>query len=178
MSLPTDEHLIAQIILYDDHKSFEELIGRHQNDIRNLLLKLVNFNNGDVDDLSQEAFIRVYKYLKTFKGDASFKTWIYTITYRVFIDAQKKNNKYYQLKSEKKIINGRPIKVQPRMDSKMDAEIIISCLRPEEKVAIQLSYLQGFTHKDIAAILECPIGTVKSHINRGKERIRKLYKTK
>jgi len=177
MSEVSDEYLISQIILFDDHKSFEILVGRYQNEIRNLLLKLVNFNTRELDDLSQEVVIRIYKYLKTFKATSSFRTWTYTITYRVFIDAQKKKNKYNQLKIDSKKILEHSSNIQPKLESKMDAEIVISCLRPEEKVAIQLSYLRGLSHKDIAEILDCPIGTVKSHINRGKERIRKLYKS-
>ena len=176
MSKTSDEYLISKIILYDDHQAFRELIGRHQNDIRNLLLKLVNFNDRDLDDLAQETIIRIYKYLKTFKGQSSFKTWLYTITYRVFIDANKKGKKYRQLKNEEEKVSLQKKEAYSKIDSKIDAEITISCLRPEEKVAIQLSYLQGFSHKEIAEILDCPIGTVKSHINRGKQRIRKFYK--
>jgi len=177
MSKDSEEYLISQVILFDDHLAFKELIGRHQSDIRNLLLKLINFNESELDDLTQETIIRIYKYIKTFKGASSFKTWIYKITYRVFIDAQKKRKKYHELKSKKEQVDGKYTNAHPKMDSKMDAEIIIACLRPEEKVAIQLSYLKGFSHKDIAKILDCPIGTVKSHISRGKERIRRVYKS-
>ena len=176
MSKHTQEYLISQVILYDDHKAFEALMSKHQNDIRNLLLKLTNFNESDVQDLSQESILRIYKYLKSYKGSASFTTWIYKITYRVFLDAQKAKGKYQQMKMDKTKMHEKKQIVHPHIYKQMDAEIIIACLRPEEKIAIQLSYLKGFSHADIAEILGCPLGTVKSHINRGKERIRNNFK--
>lgn len=59
---------------------------------------------------------------------------------------------------------------------KLDVERMISILRPEEKIAIQLSYVQGFSHKEISMVLDCPLGTVKSLIKRGKERIARQFK--
>lgn len=146
----------------------------HQSGIKNLLLKLLSFNEHELDDLFQETCIKVYRSLKDFRSEASFSTWLYRITYHTFLSNQKKRNTYQshvQRLSSTSV--ERPVRSQ---DFRLDAEKMIAILRPEEKVAIQLSYIEGFTHKDIASILDCPIGTVKTHIKRGKERIAKSFR--
>lgn len=60
-----------------------------------------------------------------------------------------------------------------QIDAELDFQQVISILRPEEKVAIQLAYVKGMTHAQVAEVLDCPLGTVKTLINRGKDRIRK-----
>lgn len=172
----SEEFLIAQVILYDDHSAFAELIKRHQSGMRNLLLKLVNFNNQDLADVSQETFIKVYKNLRTFRKESSFSTWLYRIAYRSFLDWNDKKKRYGNLKKSSAQVRLDQRTMEQAGDSKMDAETVISCLRPEEKIAFQLSFLQGFSHKEIAQVLECPIGTVKSYLLRGKQRIRNNFK--
>lgn len=120
----------------------------------------------------------MYKHLKSFKGECSLSTWCYKVAYRVFLDAQKKKKKQQKLKEIRKNEIKHPLSVGSNIDQILDAEKVISCLRPEEKTAIQLSYIQGFSHKEISLIMDCPIGTVKSHISRGKKRIQSIYKHK
>ena len=175
MSNQSEEYLISRIILYDDHKAFEQLMKIHQNGLRNMLLKLVDFKQAELDDLTQESFIKIYKNLKSFKGESAFSTWVYQIAYRSFLDSTKKNKRYQTLKDQSASQAYQTTNTPAQQDNRMDAERMISCLKPEEKAAIQLSYIQGFSHKDIAQILDCPLGTVKSLIKRGKERIQKKF---
>ncbi len=170
-----EEHmLLSKVLLYDDHKAFEQLLKAHQNGIKNLLLKLLDFNDGEVDDLFQETCAKIYKSIKQFKGTSSFATWSYRIAYNNFLNAHKRKKRFQMMKEL------LPTKKSPRTDyqndKKMDIERMILILKPKEKVAIQLSYIQGFSHKDIATILDCPIGSVKSLIKRGKERIATNFK--
>lgn len=171
-----NEHqLISRIILYDDHKAFEMLMNLHENGIKNLLLKLLNFNDSELDDLFQDTSTKIYRSIKNFKGDSKFATWVYKITYTTFLNHYKKNHRFQNLKEIH--TENNVSKIEPAQDVKMDVEKMISILRPEEKVAIQLSYIQGFSHKDIAVVLNCPVGTVKSQIKRGRERIANTFKT-
>ena len=143
----SEEVLISRIIVYDDHRAFEELIKIYQNGIKNFLLKLCDFNNRDVDDLFQETCIKIYKSMKDFRGDSSIRTWMFSIAYRTFQNATKKKSGYRRL--IERVAPTFKRETYPKSDFKLDAEIIIRALRPEEKAAIQLSYLEGFSHKDI-----------------------------
>lgn len=157
-------------MVYNDHKAFAMLVARHEGDVRNFLLKLCGFDRDQVDDLAQETFIRVYKYLRSFKANAKFSTWLYRIAYNVYLDSKKKGTKNMNRAPEEYEASYNPEKA---LDAKLDFDTVISILREEEKVAIQLSYVKGMSHKEIATVLNCPIGTVKSHISRGKDKIRK-----
>ena len=75
----SDSILIAKIIVYDDHLAFKKLVERYQSDIRGLLFRLTNGNADIVDDLAQECFIRIYKYLSSYNAKAKFKTWLFNI---------------------------------------------------------------------------------------------------
>lgn len=171
MQQKKDADLISRIIVYDDHRAFQQLIERYQKEVRNLLLKLTGFNEQEVDDLAQETFIRVYKYLKTYKANAGFSTWLYRIAYNVYLEAQRKQAKKQSVESESALTSNYNPEAQ--LNSKMDAKTVLKVLKPEEQVAIQLAYIEGMSHADIAKVLDCPLGTVKTHIKRGKERIRK-----
>ncbi|MDA3907409.1 MAG: sigma-70 family RNA polymerase sigma factor [Bacteroidales bacterium] len=90
MSL-SDSILLTKVILKDDHLAFKKLIERYQSDIRGLLLGLTHGNKDITDDLAQESFIRVYKYLSSYRAKAKFKTWLFRIAYNVFYEYCNKN---------------------------------------------------------------------------------------
>lgn len=170
-----EEHiLISKVILYNDHKAFEELLAAHQNGIKNLLLKLLNFNDTEMEDLFQDTCTKIYRNIKQFKGASNFSTWVYRITYNTFLNAHKRKERFRKIKEIIPIL--KPNRTDLQQDMEMDIKRMITILRPEEKAAIQLSFILGFSHKDIAHIMDCPIGSVKSLIKRGKERIVNNYK--
>ena len=161
--------LISKVIAYNDHRAFEKLISLHQNGLKNFLLKLLNFNENEVDDLYQETCSKIFRNLKRFRGDSTFKTWSFKIAYNTFLNHKKKDRNIQTLKHN--LSKTEETTNQNVQDMKIDLEAMIKILRPEEKAAIQLAYIQGLSHKDISVVLECPLGTVKSLIKRGKEKI-------
>ena len=175
MERQEEYNLISKVILYDDHHAFEALMEVHQNGIKNLLLKLLNFNERELDDLFQDTCTKIYRHMKSFKGASSFATWAYRIAYNTFLNAHQRQNRFQTLKD--KLTFKKAQHTIAQQDRQMDIEKMIAILRPEEKAAIQLAYIQGFSHKDVAEILDCPVGTVKSYIKRGKERIAKTFNT-
>ncbi len=174
MSEATDEFLISRIVVFNDHKSFKILLERYHGPMRNLLMKLTNFDEEMTNDLLQEVGIRIYTGLKSFKGKSSLNSWIYRIAYNVFIsEHSKRQRRGNQIEVLSKSVDVTSI---TQSEQNIDLNILISFLKPEEKLAIQMSYIEGYSHKEIAEILQCPLGTVKSHIKRGKERIRRQLK--
>ena len=167
MSL-SDSILITKVIIRNDHAAFKILIERYQSDLRGLFLRLTNGNKDITDDLAQETFIRVFKYLSGFKANAKFKTWLFRIGYNVFYEYCEKN----------KIINTYSTEIEHEVyetKHNMDFETALKVLNHNEKTAITLYFEKGFTHKEIAKITLQALGTVKTNILRGKEKLKIFY---
>ena len=165
----SDAYYISQVLLFDSHKAFEKLVIKYQPLIRRLFLRLTLGDQSLADDLAQETFIKFYKYIHSYKATAKFSTWLYRIAYNVFLD-YKKSEKGVKEELSDHLVYYRDDKM---IDSKIDVEALLVVLNEEERWAISLSYLEDMTHEKIAAIMDCPLGTVKSYILRGKEKLRK-----
>jgi RNA polymerase sigma-70 factor (ECF subfamily) len=166
----SDKSLIALVLFNNDHRAYEKIVVKYQSDVRGLFIKLTNGNKALADDLAQDTFIRAYKYLKSFKATASFSTWLYRISYNVFID---------HTKSVKKTddIDGYDCISEDDKDvsSEIDMQNALKVLSENEKIVILLHYDKGYSHNEIAKIMNIPLGTVKTNILRAKEKLKKYY---
>ena len=99
----TDADLVARVLVDDDHHAFAELVRNHQSAIRGLLRQLTRSDLALADDLAQETFLRAYKHLRSFRGEAKFSTWLYTIVYRTCLRYIKRN-KTIQLNNEEETL--------------------------------------------------------------------------
>jgi RNA polymerase sigma-70 factor (ECF subfamily) len=166
----SDMSLIAMVLLNNDHRAYEKLVKKYQSDVRGLLIKLTNGNNALADDLAQDVFIRAYKYLRSFKATASFSTWLYRIAYNVFISSCK------AIKHTDSIEDYDCVSDENEdVDSTIDLQNALKVLKENEKVVILLYYEKGFSHNEIAKIMDMPLGTVKTNILRAKEKLKKYY---
>jgi RNA polymerase sigma-70 factor (ECF subfamily) len=167
----SDKSLIALVLLNNDHRAYEKIVIKYQSDVRGLFIKLTNGNKALSDDLAQDTFIRAYKYLRTFKATAGFSTWLYRISYNVFIDHTK------SLKRTDNIDGYDCISDDDNdVGSEIDMQNAIKVLNENEKVVILLHYDNGYSHNEIAKIMDIPLGTVKTNILRAKEKLKKYYK--
>lgn len=169
MNKLSDAYYISQVLLFDSHKAFEKLVIKYQPLIRRLFLRLTLGDQMLSDDLAQETFIKFYKYIHSYKATAKFSTWLYRIAYNVFLDYKKSEKGNKETLTE----NSACYREDKMIDSKIDVEALLILLNTEERWAISLSYLEDMTHEKIAGIMDCPLGTVKSYILRGKEKLRK-----
>src|SRR5438874_1352668 len=80
----TDADLVARVLVDDDQHAFGELVRRHQSSVRGLLRQLTRGDLALADDLAQDAFVRAYKNIRSFRGEAKFSTWLYRIAYNCF----------------------------------------------------------------------------------------------
>jgi RNA polymerase sigma-70 factor (ECF subfamily) len=170
MSL-SDSILITKVILNDDHLAFKILVERYQSDIRGLLLRLTHGNKDIVDDIAQESFIRVYKYLSSYSAKAKFKTWLFRIAYNEFYEYYNKN-KIFQLNVDSEEVASQEYN---NSGNAIDFQQSLKVLNQNEKIVIVLHFEKGFTHKEISKITNQPLGTVKTNIMRGKEKLKKFY---
>lgn len=169
MSKTDDIRWVAQVTLFGDKSAFDKLTCKYQSSIRRFF---VNLTMGDIplsDDLAQETFIKAYLNLTSFKGMAGFSTWLFRIAYNVFYDSVR-SQKYFADINEHEIDNQHQT-YNDFSAEKADIYSALKLLRKEEQTAIILFYMEDKTHVEIAKIMDCPLGTVKTYILKGKEKL-------
>ncbi len=173
----SDAQLIARVVVKDDRHAFGELVRRHQSAVRATLRKLASGNVALADDLAQETFLLAYRNLKSFRQEARFSTWLYRIAYNVFLaDARKIRES--QLPEDVDIETVSPeshaeaASASRQAAMKIDLERAMSALSDAERAAIVQCYHNDLSHEEAASVLGCPVGTVKTHILRAKQKLK------
>lgn len=171
-----------------DIESFEELIRSHKQRVYNIALKMLS-NTEDAMDVSQEAFIKVYRSIGKFNMESSFSTWLYKVVVNTCLDFIKKNKKLDKVYSIDEFIENREVNLNQQglknkydtpeeaLDKKIKRQTINRAINelPENfRTVIILRDIQGFSYEEIANITNCSLGTVKSRIKRGRESLKKL----
>ena len=99
----SDGQLVARVVVDDDQHAFAELVRRNQSTVRGLLRQLTRTDMALADDLAQETFIRAYKNIRSFRGDARFSTWLYRIAYNCFREDARKRKELVGIDEERSI---------------------------------------------------------------------------
>jgi RNA polymerase sigma factor (sigma-70 family) len=179
----TDAQLIARVVVHDDRNAFSELVRRHQSAVRTTLRRLTAGNHALADDLAQETFMLAYRNLKSFRQEAQFSTWLYRIATNAFLaDARKR---------KEELLGDRDQDLAPDEDDdgsrpgdaagsdptrgaslRIDMDRALSVLSDAERAAIVQCYHNDLSHEEAAVVLDCPVGTVKTHILRAKTKLK------
>jgi len=169
-----DTELIVRVIGTDDRDAFGELVQRHQSSVRRFLRYLTRGNAAWADDLAQETFIRAYQNLSRFRNEASFSTWLLGIAHNQFRnDRRKQRQSQTEDVSNELIASSISVESEaPHSDLKHDLDAALRQLSQDEQAALHLCYRQGLSHHEAASVLDSPIGTLKTHLARGKEKLR------
>ena len=183
----SDEQLIAKFQL-GDLQAFDILVRRYKDQLLNFVYRFVG-NRSDAEDIVQETFLRVYKNKHMYKEIAKFSTWVYTIAGNL-AKTELRRRKRHKIFSVSNFVNeerdydipDREHSPEKKVDSAIQEEIIqkaIEKLPAKFKEVIILRDIQGFAYEEISQILNIPLGTVKSRVNRGRlklqEDLRFLY---
>ncbi len=171
MSKTDDFRWVAQVNLLGDKSAFDKLILKYQSSIRRFFLNLTMGDAQLSDDLAQETFIKAYLGLKSFGGLSAFSTWLFRIAYNVFYDSVRARKATYDIDENE--IDRSMHTVSNFSAEKTDIFKAMQLLRYEERTAVLLFYMEDKTHPEIAKIMNCPLGTVKTYILKGKERLGK-----
>ena len=166
-----------------DKKAFELLVVKYQRKLARLLSRFIR-DASEVEDVTQETFIKAYRALPTFRGDSAFYTWLYRIgintakNYLVAAGRRAPTMTGVDNEEAEDIEQGEQLKdlntPENQMISRQVAETVNSTLQelPEElRTAITLREIDGLSYEEIAQIMNCPIGTVRSRIFRAREAI-------
>jgi RNA polymerase sigma-70 factor (ECF subfamily) len=170
---PADSELIAHCLTNDETEAFGELVRRHQSAVRRFLRHLTRGDAALADDLAQETFIQAHRGLARFRPDTQFETWLLGISHNQFRNARRRHRGETPL-SEMDQEEASSPSSERLSDLQLDLTSALSQLSADEQLALMLSFQIGLTHSEIAAVLEWPLGTVKIHISRGKDQLRKI----
>lgn len=169
-----------------DPLAFEELISMHQKNIFSIAYRIAG-NHEDASDMAQEVLIKIFRNLDQFKGNSKFSTWLYRVATNTCLDMRKKIMKHsaYSLDQELETDEGSILtEIQddsPTPEQHAEQSVVqkaintaISNLNDQHKKVIILRDVQGFSYEEIADMLSCSVGTVKSRINRARAQLKKI----
>jgi RNA polymerase sigma-70 factor, ECF subfamily len=168
----TDADLVARVLLDDDHHAFAALVRNHQSPIRGLLRQLTRGDAALADDLSQETFLRAYKNIRSFRGEAKFSTWLYRIAYNCFREEARKRKELVGIDEGKLEAEQDPNTVDPAL--RQDLMQALQLLPLHERSAVVLCCQNGLSHDEASRVLDIPLGTVKTNVLRGREKLKKM----
>ncbi|MDQ3198705.1 MAG: RNA polymerase sigma factor [Verrucomicrobiota bacterium] len=166
-----DADLVARVLLDDDHHAFAELVRNHQSAIRGLLRQLTRGDLALADDLAQETFLRAYKHIRSYRGEAKFSTWLYRIGYNCFREDARKRKELVGIDESQLEAEQDPQTVDPAL--RHDLMQALQLLPLHERSAILLCCQNGLSHDEAARVLDIPLGTVKTNVLRGREKLKK-----
>jgi RNA polymerase sigma factor (sigma-70 family) len=171
-----------------DLYAFSQLVRAHQSAVRRQLARLTRGDTARADDIAQQAFVQAWQNIASFRGDARFSTWLHRIAYHCFLQDLR------ALPVESRFADGTESGAPFDADGesveshiaaatgednpdrqrslKIDVERALERLPEIERVAIVHCFHLDLSHEEAAAVLEMPLGTLKSHVARGKARLR------
>lgn len=167
-----------------NHEAFGEIIEQYQGQIYQHCYRMLG-NHHDAQELTQEAFLKAYSNIHTFKRDRQFAPWLYRIASNLCIDYLRKKKPLTILDQEIKGTEDitltdqvessfdSPEEAYEQLEEKQTIEDFLLTLPPKYRSVIVLKYIQDFSLQEIADVLDLPIGTVKTHLYRGREALRK-----
>lgn len=163
--------LIGECVLLDKRDSFGRLVEEYQDGLRSFLL---NLTSGDVmlcEDLAQESFIKAYVNLRNFKGISRFKTWLYRIAYNQYITHVNKEKPQTELDTASSVASTYS---HTSVDNRIDITECLKSLTDTERTVVTLFYLQDMELKEISKITQLNENTLKSHLLRGKRKMKTM----
>ena len=181
----TDQALVERV-QQGDKKAFNLLVSRYQNRVAGLLTRYVSPN--DIPDVVQESFIKAYRSIGAFRGDSAFYTWLYRIavnTAKNYLTAQGRRPPSEDILAEdaESYDVGTNLRVVDTPENEMLSNELknivfdtIKGLQEDLRTAITLREIEGLSYEEIAEIMDCPVGTVRSRIFRAREIIESKVK--
>ena len=167
-----------------DLKAFDQLVRRYERSVYNTAYRLSN-SHDDASDIAQEAFVRAWNNLKSFRGDSAFSTWLYRIVTNVFLDDRKRKRARPHISLDEELEldeshvtrqyedpNPGPVEMMEGEERKTILAKAIASLPEAQRVMVVMYHTQGLAYEEIAEITNLPMGTVKSRLNRARLALR------
>ena len=154
-------------------QAFSRLVRAHQQGLRLFLRRLCG-NSADADDLAQETFVQAFALIGRFDPQRNFRAWLFGIGWRKY--REQKRGWLRLLRRESRYAEIQETVSHPDPGLRMDLAAALATLPPDQRAVLLLCLMQEFTQSEAAEALELPLGTVKSHVLRGRERLEEMLK--
>jgi RNA polymerase sigma-70 factor (ECF subfamily) len=150
--------------------AFDVLVRRHGPVVR-ALLRRMGAQDALADDLAQEAFIAAFRRIASYRGEGSFAGWLKQIAARLYVRRWRAEARYIDLDAAPEEGEEAP------GDLRLDLDAALAVLSPAERMCVSMCSGAGFSHSEAGALLQMPAGTVKSHVKRGLDKLRRSLET-
>ena len=151
-----------------DRAAFGELVRRHGSAVRGLLRRM-GADGASADDIAQDAFLAAFEQIAEFRGEGAFRAWVCRIAARLYVKRWRREARADLLAEG---VDGDAPHPGTSADARIDLDDALKLLSPPERVCVSLCYGAGLSHAEAAAALNAPLGTVKSHVKRGLDKLR------
>ena len=175
-----DEILVTRVVTLRDQQAFTLLVERYQSQVRNYLRQLTR-DAALADDLAQETFIRAWEKMDSISSGGRFSAWLMKVAHNMFLRSYRKSKRYGRLMENLE----HETTVMTSVDNDtvsgevtFDMPKYLAILSEEERSVMLLYFVNDLTHSEISEVSGLPLGTVKSHIHRGKFKIREHFELK
>jgi len=169
----SDKELIARVVAKKDQHAFAQLVLRYQSQLRLWTRRLCDGDAHLADDLAQETFMKAYGALGAFRAEAKFSTWLYRIAFNIAANRWRSKKMELCALEDDEDIESELCELK-QFDAKRDVEAAMQQLSAVQQLAIRLCFEDGFSHDEAATIMGVPLGTLKTHVNRGKQKLQLL----
>ena len=175
-------------VLRNDRKEFDALVNRCHRQAYNIAYRLTG-NSADAEDLTQETFLRAFRFFDRYNRDMPFENWLYRIMSRVFIDELRKKPKFKTQSLDQPLNSAdsgdsEVLLEIPDFESNPEQMLISEALEehlqtalntlPDEfRIAVILADIEGLSYEEIAETMNCSLGTVRSRLHRGRKLLRR-----
>lgn len=176
------EAAVIQAVLDGDINAYELLVKEYEKNVYNLALRMVG-NSEDAADMSQEAFIKAYNSLTSFRGDSKFSVWLYRIVSNVCLDSLRSRGRRQTVSLSAENDDGEDVEIdiadetqspERLLDRRLTRDAVrrgLAALPPEHRQILLLREIQGLSYDEIADALGIEAGTVKSRIFRARKKL-------
>jgi RNA polymerase sigma-70 factor, ECF subfamily len=184
MSADVSDAQLVQRVQRGDRRAFDLLVVKYQHKVLKLVGRLIS-NPAEAEDVAQEAFIKAYRALKSFRGDSAFYTWLYRIAINTAKNAlvsqgrrpvdfslDTQDSTQHELQARLKE-SDTPEGMLLTDEIRLTVQQAMQELPEDLRTAITLRELEGLSYEEIAQAMDCPVGTVRSRIFRAREAIDK-----
>lgn len=177
----SDEAVLIKSAQKGNDAALEALLFAYEKKVYNVAYRYMG-NETDAYDMAQESLIKIYKRIRTFRHESSFSSWVYRLTVNTCLDGLRKRKKE-PLSLDSTIESGVLVEdknsVMPEahalnLESREDIQAAINTLSEDHRITVILRDIQGLSYEEIAETLSISIGTVKSRLSRGRQRLKEM----
>lgn len=171
--LLSDQELILRVVKKHDQRAFGQLVLRYQSQVRTWCRRLMRGDTALGDDLAQEVFMKAYAALAAFKMEAKFTVWLYRIAFNAAASKWRRKQLEWCDTEELSEISDDSDNASQLINARHLAAALEQLTEPQQ-LALRLCFEEDLSHAEAASIMNIPLGSLKTHINRGKQRLKHL----